>query len=76
MANFGTPSLAPHKSTPQNSSTLPPHFVVFFAGPTAHDEPSADLLAAPCGVTLLRTHERGMVELVVEVEGVRARVSK
>ncbi len=55
---------------------MSPHLVVFFAGPTARDRLSADLLAALSGVTLLRTDERGTVEVVVEAEGVRMRLER
>ena len=37
----------------------------------ARDKPSADLLAALAGVTLLRTDERGMIEMVVDGQTLR-----
>ncbi len=52
---------------------MSPHLVVFFAGLTAREQSSADLLAGLSGVTLLRTDERGTVEVVVEGARVGAR---
>ncbi len=63
--------VTPRKLTPELLDAVNPQMVVFFAGPTARDQPSPDLLAALSDVTLLRTDERGTVELVVEAEGVR-----
>ncbi len=53
-----------------------PQPVVFFAGSTSRDQPSADLLAALSGVALVRMDERGTVELLVEAEGVRMRTER
>ncbi len=68
--------VTPRKLAPAFLDAVNPQLVVFFAGPTARDQPSADLLAALSGVTLLQTDERGTVELVVEAEGVRMRTDK
>ncbi len=68
--------VTPRKLQPEFLAAVNPQLVVLFAGSGARDKPSADLLAALSGVTLLQTDERGTVELVVEEEGVRMRTGK
>jgi competence protein ComEC len=76
MDPSSTVLVTPRKLTPAFLDAVNPQIVVFFAGSGVRDQPSADLLAALSGVTLLRTDERGTVELVVEAEGVRMRTGK
>ncbi len=66
-----TALVTPRKLTPVFLDAVNPQLVVLFTGSGARDQPSAGLLAALSGVTLLRTDEQGTVELVVEAEGVR-----
>ncbi len=63
----------PRKLVPAFLDAVDPQVVVLFVGSGERAKPSAAQLQALEGTTVLRTDERGTVELVVEGEGVRVR---
>lgn len=68
--------VTPRKVEPEFVEAVDPQFGVLFTDDTARSAPSADLLAALSGVTLLQTGERGTIEFVVDGTRVRARTEK
>ncbi|MGE5265096.1 MAG: hypothetical protein ACM3S0_17080 [Acidobacteriota bacterium] len=43
-----------------------PRFAIVFAGTGTRDKPAGELLTALSGVTVLRTDERGTIEIITE----------
>lgn len=68
--------IAPRKITPDFFDSVNPQFVVVFAGSGTRGKPSADLLAALSSATILRTDERGAIEMVVEGNAVVIRMAR
>ena len=58
--------VAPRKVSPEFVDAVSPQFAILFAGSSAREKPSADLLSALASATILRTDERGDIEIVVD----------
>jgi competence protein ComEC len=58
--------IAPRKIGADFADAVNPQFAIVFGGRAAHDNLSADLLAALSRTTVLQTSERGTIEMVVE----------
>jgi beta-lactamase superfamily II metal-dependent hydrolase len=66
-ANVGaTVMVTPRKLDPSFLAAAGPRFAIVFAGSGTRDKPSGELLTALSGVTVLRTDERGTVEMITE----------
>ncbi|MGE5265098.1 MAG: ComEC/Rec2 family competence protein [Acidobacteriota bacterium] len=61
-----TVMVAPRKLEPSFLEAAGPRFAIVFAGQGARDKPAGELLAALSGTTVLRTDERGTIEMVTE----------
>jgi beta-lactamase superfamily II metal-dependent hydrolase len=61
-----TVMVTPRKIEPSFVEVAGPRFVVVFAGQGARDKPAGELLTALSGVTILRTDERGTIEMITE----------
>jgi competence protein ComEC len=58
--------VAPRKITREFVDAVNPQFAILFVGSSARDKPSADALAALANATVLRTDERGRIEMIVD----------
>lgn len=65
---------APRQVAPEFVDAVSPQFAVLFGGGRA--EPSADLLTALASATILRTDERGDIEIIVDGQTLAVRTDK
>jgi beta-lactamase superfamily II metal-dependent hydrolase len=68
--------VAPRKIAPEFLDGVNPQFAIVFAGRGARDKPSADLLAALSRATILRTDERGSIEMIVDGASLAVRTAR
>ncbi len=68
--------VAPRKLTPEFVDAVSPQFAILFVGSGAREKPSADTLAALASTTLLRTDERGTIEMIVDGQTLAVRTEK
>ncbi len=68
--------VAPRKIAAGFVDAVNPTIAVLFIGADARDKPSAESLSALAGVTVLRTDERGTVELMVEGDQLQVRTAR
>lgn len=61
--------IAPRKLSAEFFDAVNPQYVILFVGTGVRDKPSADLLALLADTTLLRTDERGAIEMVIDGNG-------
>jgi beta-lactamase superfamily II metal-dependent hydrolase len=61
-----TVMVTPRRVEPSFLEAAGPQFVVVFAGTGARDKPAGELLTALSSVTILRTDERGTIEMTTE----------
>lgn len=65
--------IAPRKISAEFFDAVNPQYAILFVGSGVRDQPSADLLATFANVTLLRTDERGTIEMIVDGSGLIVR---
>ncbi|HEX7587217.1 MAG TPA: hypothetical protein VF478_02785, partial [Anaerolineae bacterium] len=68
--------VAPDKISPEFVDAVSPQFAILFAGSSAREKPSPDLLSALASATILRTDERGDIEIVVDGQTLAVRAAK
>ncbi len=68
--------VAPRKVAPEFVDAVSPQFAIFFAGSSAREKPSADWLAALASTTILRTDERGDIEMIVDGQTLTVRTAR
>ncbi len=68
--------VAPRKITPEFVDAVSPQFAIFFAGSGARAAPSADWLSAFASATILRTDERGDIEMIADGQTLAVRTAK
>jgi len=68
--------IAPRQIAPEFVDAVSPQFAILFVGTGARDKPSADLLAALASTTILRTDERGSIEMIVDGQTLAVRTKK
>ncbi|MDE3089614.1 MAG: ComEC/Rec2 family competence protein, partial [Chloroflexota bacterium] len=68
--------VAPRKIAPEFAAAVNPQFAVLFVGSGARDKPSADFLAALADASILRTDERGKIEMIVDGQTLMIRTSR
>ncbi len=72
----GAVLVAPRKIAPEFIDAVTPQFAVLFAGSGAREKPSADLLTALASTSILRTDERGKIEMIVDGQTLTLRTDK
>lgn len=68
--------IAPRKIAPAFFDAVNPTTAILFVDASARDKPSAEMLSALASALVLRTDERGVIELVVEGERVEVRTAR
>ena len=68
--------VAPRKFAPEFVGAVSPQFAILFAGSGTREKPSADTLAALAPATILRTDERGDIEMIVDGQTLAVRTTK
>lgn len=68
--------VAPRQVTPEFVDAVSPQFAILFVGSGARDKPSADVLAALAPATILRTDERGKIEMIVDGQTLAVRTAR
>jgi competence protein ComEC len=68
--------IAPRKLTKEFLDAVNPQFAVLFVGSGERAKPPADLLGALANTTLLRTDERGRIEMIVDGNALRVNTAK
>jgi competence protein ComEC len=78
-SDIGTSSpvlIAPRQVTPEFASAVGAQFAVLFVGSGARDKPSGDSLAALAPATILRTDERGGIEMIADGQTLAVRTER
>jgi competence protein ComEC len=68
--------IAPRQIAPEFVDAVSPQFAILFVGSGAREKPSADVLAALASATILRTDERGSIEMIVDGQTLAVRTKK
>ena len=68
--------IAPRQISPEFVDAVSPQFAILFAGSGAREKPTADVLSALASATILRTDERGDIEIVVDAQTLAVRPAK
>ncbi|MBI5304436.1 MAG: ComEC/Rec2 family competence protein [Chloroflexi bacterium] len=76
MTDASTVLVAPKKIAPEFFGAVNPQFALVFAGRTARDKPSPDLLATLAPATILRTDERGAIEFIVDAQSLAVKTAR
>jgi competence protein ComEC len=67
---------APRQVAPEFVDAVSPQFAILFIGSGARAQPSADLLAALMSATMLRTDERGNIEMILDGQTLAMKTEK
>ena len=68
--------VAPRKFAPEFVGAVSPQFAILFVGSGTREKPSANTLAALAPATVLRTDERGDIEMIVDGQTLAVRTEK
>ncbi len=68
--------IAPRKIAPEFLDAVNPQFAIVFAGKSARDKPTADLLTNLSPATILQTNTRGTIEMIVDGQSISARTTR
>jgi hypothetical protein len=68
--------IAPRRVVSEFSDAASPQMAIWFGGSGTRDKPTADWLSAFASATILRTEERGNIELIVDGSGLVVRTAQ
>lgn len=68
--------IAPRKIAPEFLGAVKPQYSVLFTGTAAGSVPSPDLLSNLSDTTILQTHDRGTIEMIVDGQAINIRTAR